>query len=72
MINIDNEMETLNTLLLQMCDAVVVNINEAMDFYLGKHKIEAINDDLIDQYERMIEQMCLNIMLKQRLFARDL
>lgn len=72
MINIDKEMETLNSLLLQMCDAVVVNINEAMDFYLGKRKVEAINDDLIDQYERMIEQMCLNIMLKQRLFARDL
>ncbi len=72
MVNIETELETLNTLLLRMCDAVIVNINEAMDFYLGKSKVESINDDLIDQYERMVEEMCINIMLKERLFARDL
>ena len=67
MVNIETELETLNTLLLRMCDAVIVNINEAMDFYLGKSKVESINDDLIDQYERMVEEMCINIMLKERL-----
>jgi len=55
-----------------MCDAVIVNINEAMDYYLGKGKVDSVNDDLIDQYERMVEEMCINIMLKERLFARDL
>ncbi len=72
MVNIEKELDTLNTLLLRMCDAVIVNIYEAMDFYLGKSKVESINDDLIDQYERMVEEMCINIMLKERLFARDL
>lgn len=70
--NLQEEMEQLNELVLKMSDAVVRNITEAIDFYLEKCQNVEINDDLIDQYERLIEEMCVNILLKERPFAKDL
>ena len=70
--NLQEEMEQLNELVLKMSDAVVRNITEAIDFYLEKCQNVEINDDLIDQYERLIEEMCINILLKERPYAKDL
>ena len=69
---VKEEMDNLKQLVLKMSDDVIINITEAIDFYLGKNNVESINDDLIDQYERLIEEMCINILLKERLFAKDL
>lgn len=70
--NLREEMESLNQLVLKMSDAVVTNITEAINYYLEKCDHVEINDDLIDQYERLAEEMCVNILLKERPFAKDL
>lgn len=70
--NLREEMESLNQLVLKMSDAVVTNITEAINYYLEKCDHVEINDDLIDQYERLVEEMCANILLKERPFAKDL
>lgn len=70
--NLREEMESLNQLVLKMSDAVVTNITEAINYYLEKCDHVEINDDLIDQYERLVEEMCINILLKERPFAKDL
>ena len=70
--SINNEIQELKEQVLKMCMAVVSNINSSIDFYLGKIEEVHINDDLVDQYERLIEEMCINILLKERLFAHDL
>lgn len=70
--NLREEMESLNQLVLKMSDAVVTNITEAINYYLEKCDHVEINDDLIVQYERLVEEMCVNILLKERPFAKDL
>lgn len=70
--NLREEMESLNQLVLKMSDAVVTNITEAINYYLEKCDHVEINDDLIDQYERLVEETCVNILLKERPFAKDL
>lgn len=70
--NLREEMESLNQLVLKMSDAVVTNITEAINYYLEKCDHVEINDDLIDQYERLVEEKCVNILLKERPFAKDL
>ncbi len=69
---LEEELEHLNKMLLRMSDAVIENITEAIEYYLGKREIPSINDDLIDNYERLIEEICINILLKERPYARDL
>ena len=71
--SIKEEMTNLKEIVIKMADAVVLNMSEAINFYLNKGTtITNINDDLIDQYERLIEEICLNILLKERPFAKDL
>ncbi|MGI6377918.1 phosphate signaling complex protein PhoU [bacterium] len=67
-------LEQLNQMLFTMCDTTIENIKAAIDFYFGKIEAEEvnINDDLVDQYERAIESLCLHILLKERPYARDL
>lgn len=69
---LEEELDYLNRMLFKMSDAVTENITDAIDFFLGKKEIDGINDDLIDNYERLIEEICINILLKERPYARDL
>lgn len=69
---LDEELDYLNKMLFKMSDAVTENIKDAIDYFLGKKEIDGINDDLIDKYERLIEELCINILLKERPYARDL
>lgn len=70
---LDKELDYLNQLLMKMADLVQRNINEAVKiFSSGKNNECKINDDIIDQYERLVEEVCLDIMLKERLYAKDL
>ncbi|MGM9808131.1 MAG: phosphate signaling complex protein PhoU [Bacilli bacterium] len=68
----DKELDTLNQLVLKMADLVEKNIEMAMNYYFMGKKLPTINDDLVDQFERFIEENCLDIMVKERPFARDL
>lgn len=70
--NLQEEIESLKLLVVKMSDAVVTNITDAINYYLGKELTHKINDDLIDQYEGLIEEMCVNILLRERPFAKDL
>lgn len=72
--HLDKELENLNIMLLKMADVVQKNIIESFTLY--KDKKEAmnltINDDIVDQYERLIEEICLNIIIRERPYAKDL
>ncbi len=71
---LDKDLELLNKMLFQMSDLVVKNIAEAFSFYKGEIAEEEIdiNDDIIDQYEKLVESLCLSIILRERPYARDL
>ena len=69
---IDEKIDNLNQLVLKMADLVEKNIEMAMDYYFKKKIVFTINDDWVDQMERFIEESCLDIMVKERLFAKDL
>ncbi len=70
--NIDEKLDNLNRLVLKMADLVEKNIEIAMEQYFKREKLPDINDDLVDQMERFIEESCLDIMIKERPFAKDL
>lgn len=70
---LDEEIDYLNKMLLKMGDVVIDNLTDAINYYFGKNtNITEINDDLVDHYERLIEEICINILLKERPYARDL
>lgn len=70
---IKNEIDNLKTQVLRMSEICIQNITDAINFYLGKEShIQEINDDLVDRFERLIEEMCVNILLRERLYASDL
>lgn len=70
--SIDKELDYLNQMVLKMTDLVEKNMKIAQDFYLTKKSDLDINDDLVDKYERLVEETCLDIMIKERPFAKDL
>ncbi len=70
--HIDKELENLNQMLLKMGDLVTNNIQSAFKIYLKEKGEFVVNDDLVDSYERIIEEVCLNIILKERPYAKDL
>jgi phosphate transport system protein len=72
MLTIDKELENLNQMLLKMANIVQKNILDAFSAYQSGDQSVFINDDVVDQYERLIEEVCLDIILKERLYARDL
>lgn len=71
---IENEVKNLKQMTMKMGELVIDNLKIALEIYYNfdKEKAELINDDVVDLHERLIEEMCLNIMLKERPFARDL
>jgi phosphate transport system protein len=72
--HLDKELENLNIMLLKMADVVQRNIMESFTLYKDKKFASGltINDDIVDQYERLVEEICLNIILKERPYAKDL
>ena len=72
----EGQMEELNTMLIEMgalierSIAMSVSALKAQDIELAKETIAA--DILIDQQEKTIEAMCLNLLLKQQPVASDL
>lgn len=63
---------TLST--IRMFDLTIFFLKEAIASYQAKKEITSIklDDDIIDKLERSIEEGCLNSILKERPFAKDL
>ena len=72
--NIDKEINNLVSYTMKMGELVLDNLQLAMSTYYhyDEETANKINDDVVDANERLIEEMCLNLMLKERPFARDL
>ena len=72
--NIDKEINNLVNYTMKMGELVLYNLQLAMSTYYhyDEETANKINDDVVDANERLIEEMCLNLMLKERPFARDL
>ncbi len=71
---IENEIDHLNQMIIKMANQVLNNLRTAIELYKNydENKLMAINDDIVDLHERLIEEMCLDIMVKERPYARDL
>ncbi len=70
----NNELDNLRSMILRMLDQVETNLKYAVELYYNydEKKANLINDDIVDLHERLIEEMCLDIMIKERPFAKDL
>lgn len=69
---LDKELEHLNQCLLKMSDIVIHNLKIAFSSYKKERPVEAIDDDTVDCYERQIEELCLEILIKERPYSKDL
>lgn len=71
---IEEELANLKKMVIKMAELVNENLCLAMENYYNYNldRASLINDDLVDSYERVIEETCLNLMLKERPFAKDL
>ena len=67
-----NELDYLKQMLLKMADAVQNNILNAFRVLQKEKAVYDINDEIVDRYEHLIDEICLNIMIKERPYARDL
>lgn len=74
LIKLDEELAKLNQMLYQMANVVEKHIHTAVQAYahLDDQEMSPINDDIVDHFERLIEEMCLDIMVKEKLYAKDL
>lgn len=71
---LDKEIENLNHMIIQMGDLVESNLENALSLYENyeEEKAALINDDIVDLHERLVEETCMNILLKERPFAKDM
>ena len=70
----EEEIDHLCQMMVKMSEQVIENLKNALDIYYNfdEKKLDLINDDIVDLHERLIEETCLNIMLRERPYARDL
>ncbi len=71
---IQNEIENLNKMLIKMADVVERNLLLAFALFHNYDEEIAlqIDDDKVNDYERKIEEYSMNLMLKERFFAKDM
>ena len=71
---IQNEIENLNKMLIKMADVVERNLSLAFSLYKKYDEDTAaqINDDIVDLHERLVEEVCMSILIKERFFAKDM
>ena len=68
---LEKEIEHLTQMVFKMADVVETNLKYAIGLYkeFDEEKYELINDDVVDMHERLIEEMCLDIMIKERPYS---
>ncbi len=71
---IQNEIENLNKMLIKMADVVERNLLLAFALFHNYDEEIAlqIDDNKVNDYERKIEEYSMNLMLKERFFAKDM
>lgn len=71
---LEEGIDHLCQMMVKMSEQVIENLKNALDIYYNfdEKKLDLINDDIVDLHERLIEETCLNIMLRERPYARDL
>lgn len=69
---IDAEISNLKEMILRMSDTVISNIKLAVKNYSKNKQESLINDDIVDNYERIIQEICLQILIKERTYGKDL
>ncbi len=75
MIILDAEIKTLDRRIREMSGVMEKNLFYASDVYLHYNPLknyELVNDAKVNEFERRIESYCLQIRLKERLYADDL
>lgn len=70
-LQLDIELKELNELTLKMCEIVLTNIKDSLNSFKDGTLLD-INDDIVDSYERQVEEKCLDILVKERVYASDL
>ena len=68
---IDKEIADLNNILLKMSNQVINNINIAVKSFTND-KENFIDDNLVNSSERLLQEICLTILVKERAYASDL
>ena len=68
---IEEQLENLNLIVVKMANQVVYNIKEAIEMY-HEGKVEFINDDIVNNYEKLVNEISLSVMVKTNPYARDL
>ncbi|MGI6210829.1 MAG: hypothetical protein ACOYIM_03925, partial [Bacilli bacterium] len=58
----ETELQKLNLYLINMADSVSGNIIQAVNGYFNRDTNVIINDDLIDQLEKVIQEQCVDLM----------
>ena len=71
---LEEGIDHLCQMMVKMSEQVIENLKNALDIYYNfdEKKLDLINDDIVDLHERLIEETCLNIMLRERPYAKDL
>ncbi len=71
---IDEEMRNLDSAIMKMAETVRDNLGLAVGLYerYDEERAILIVDDVVDLHEKLIEQMCLSVLVRERPFAGDL
>lgn len=74
--NLDNEIQQIDTKVYRMLDSVINACKVAFNYYLDEKKpcdqTINIDDDKINLYEREVESLCMQILLKEKVYSGDL
>ncbi len=71
---LQEELDNLNQMIIKMADVVENNLSLAFSLYKKYDEDTAaqINDDIVDLHERLVEEVCMSILIKERFFAKDM
>ena len=71
---LQEELDNLNQMIIKMADVVENNLSLAFSQYKNYDEgiASQINDDIVDLHERLVEEVCMSILIKERFFAKDM
>ena len=71
---LQEELDNINQMIIKMADVVENNLSLSFSLYKNYDEEVAsqINDDIVDLHERLVEEVCMSILIKERFFAKDM